>query len=158
MKTYIVIATEKERCLINELVDWKTIQKAKVIVTGVGGLNVVEKLKKISRRSRIINVGFVGSNNLEPGTNVVVGRSSLYHPNVRFESPIYDLDTLGKEHSYSCFTTNDFVLFTKVKATVVFDMELAFICALGFKNIVSLKRVSDTLDYKQYKNAVREKE
>lgn len=158
MKTYIIIAEESERDLINELVDWDIIQKAKVIVTGVGGLNVIESLKKLSKRSTIVNVGYVGSNNLDPGTNLIVGRSSLYHPNVRFNSPVYDLDTLGRDDYYSCFTANDFVLFTKVKATVVFDMELAYICALGFKKVISYKEVSDKLNYKQYKTVMREKE
>ena len=48
------------------------------------------------------------------------------------------------------FVLNDFVLETKIKKPVVFDMELAYILALGFKNVESIKIVSDNLSLKQY--------
>lgn len=158
MKTYIVIATEEERPLINDLVDWETQRKAKVIVTGVGGLNVIESLRKLKKNCCIVNVGYVRSNTLDKGANVLVGRSSLYHPNVKFKSPIYELDTLGRDHYYPCFTANDFVTYSPLKSTVVFDTELAFICSLGFKKVIAFKQVSDKLENKQHKKVVREKE
>lgn len=162
MRTYIVIATESERQLINEFLTEWDITHAKVIVTGVGGLNVIAALKKLKKKSRIINIGYVGSNSYDVGTRIVVGCSSLYHPNVKYESPIYYpsyFDTkFYVEKGITCFTSNDFVTFTRIKTPVVFDMELAFICSLGFKEVVSFKKVSDKLNYKQYKAVVREKE
>ena len=50
MKTYIVIATENERPLINEFLTEWDIEHAKVIVTGVGGLNVIAALKKLKKK------------------------------------------------------------------------------------------------------------
>lgn len=150
MRTYIVIATESERQLISEFLTEWDINRAKVIVTGVGGLNVIAALKKLKKKSRIINIGYVGSNSYDVGTRVVVGCSSLYHPNVRYESPVYypvGFDAkFFAEKNVTCFTSNDFVTFTRIKTPVVFDMELAFICSLGFKEVVSFKKVSDRLN------------
>ena len=153
MRTYIVIATESERKIINDFNHMLPSKISGVIVTGVGGLNVIEKLKKLKKNSRIINIGYVGSNHWEVGTLLIVKRTSLYHPNVRYESPIYELNTRGLDDNVTCFTSNDFVLRTNIKSAVVFDMELAFICSLGFKEVLSFKKVSDKLDYKQYQKA-----
>ena len=48
-----------------------------------------------------------------------------------------------------CYTNTDFVLASDYK-DCVFDMELAFIAALGFKNLHSLKYVSDNLSLHAY--------
>ena len=69
----------------------------------------------------------------------------MYHPNVDIKEKEYLLngDTI-------CYTSSDFVLSTSIIEPCVFDMELAFIMALGFKNVVSEKTVSDNMNIKEF--------
>lgn len=143
----IVVATDEEYKLAK-----KRFKGHLIIKTGVGGINVVRKLKRFPKWLKITNFGYVGSNVLPIGTEVRVGESRLYHPNVIYNEPEYTLD---KESTIKCFTSNDFVLETNIKKTCVFDMELAYICALGFKNIESIKIVSDNLSLKQYEEEIK---
>lgn len=115
-----------------------------IIKTGVGCGNVIEKLKDLDKKTKIINVGFAGSNNLKVGTVVKIKNSCLYHPNVTFDEKLYNLNG-----QIDCYTSNDFVLQTNIKEDVVFDMELYTICALGF-NVTSYKIVSDSLCLTEY--------
>ena len=48
-----------------------------------------------------------------------------------------------------CYSNCDFVLQSDYK-DCVFDMELAFIAAMGFKNLHALKYVSDNLSLHAY--------
>jgi hypothetical protein len=143
----IVVATDEEYKLAK-----KRFKHHIIIKTGVGGINVIRKLKRIPKWLKIINFGYAGSNVLPIGTEVKVGESRLYHPNIIYNEPQYTLD---KESIIKCFTSNDFVLETKIEKPCVFDMELAYICALGFKNIESIKIVSDNLSLKQYEEEIK---
>jgi len=143
----IVVATDEEYKLAK-----KRFKHHKIIQTGVGGINVIEKLKHYPKWLKIINFGYVGSNNIPIGTEIKVGESRLYHPNVIYNEKEYKLD---KESTIKCFTSNDFVLNTDIKKPCVFDMELAYICALGFKRIESIKIVSDNLSLKEYENNIK---
>ena len=138
----IVVATDEEYNLAR-----RRFKGQKIIKTGVGGINVIEALKHYPKWLKITNFGYVGSNNLPIGTEVKVGECRLYHPNVIYNEPQYTLD---KESIIKCFTSNDFVLETKITKPCVFDMELAYICALGFKNVKSIKIVSDNLSLNEY--------
>ncbi len=143
----IVIATNEELTLAEKF----NTSNDEVILTGVGGLNVIEKLKDLDKDTPILNLGYVGSNNIPIGEVVKIDRVKLYHPNVEYDEPIYDLpggDIL-------CLTSNDFVLETKINTPVVFDMELAYIMALGFKNVTSIKVVSDNLNYDDYETNIK---
>lgn len=141
----IVIATENERNLIPEK------EEGEIIVTGVGGLNVIEKLKDLHRDTKIINYGYCGSAIHEIGQKVKIGSVRLYHPSVDYDEPMYLLtgDTL-------CLTSNDFVTEDK-RGDCVYDMELAYILALGFKDVESIKTISDNLNYKQYEDSIKNK-
>lgn len=136
----IVVATEAE---------FKEAQKRwadeNIVRTGVGGLNVVRKLQWYNRDTPIINFGYVGSNLLPIGETVEIGECKLYHPNVEYQEPIYNLGGGTK-----CYTSNDFVLDTDINEAVVFDMEFAYILAMGFQNVKSIKIVSDNLSIKEY--------
>lgn len=143
----IVVATDEEYKLAK-----KRFKGSKIIKTGVGGLNVIKTLKDYPKWVKIINFGYVGSNSLPIGTEIKVGECRLYHPNVIYNEPEYTLD---KESIIKCFTSNDFVLDTKIEKPCVFDMELAYICALGFKNVEAIKIVSDNLSLKQYDKNVK---
>lgn len=143
----IVVATDEEYKLAK-----KRFKGHLIVKTGVGGINVVRKLKRLPKWLKITNFGYVGSNVLPIGTEIKVGESRLYHPNVIYNEPEYTLD---KESTIKCFTSNDFVLKTNIKKPCVFDMELAYILALGFKRVESIKIVSDNLSLKQYEEEVK---
>lgn len=121
----------------------------------MGGLNVIRTLKKYPKWIPITNFGYVGSNTIPIGTEVNVCISYLHHPNVDYEEPIYHLKFKDPETDVICLTSNDFVLETNIKEPVVFDMELAYILALGFKNVESIKIVSDNLSLKTYKETIK---
>lgn len=141
----IIVATDEEYKLAK-----KRFKGQKIVKTGVGGINVLNTLKEADKWQKIINFGYVGSNVIPIGTEVRIGESRLYHPNVEYEEPIYKLDG-----DITCYTSNDFVLETNIKKPVVFDMELAYILALGFKNVESIKIVSDNLSLSQYEEEIK---
>lgn len=135
----IVVAMEDELALVDEC------DRDQCIVTGVGPLNVFRSLADLDRNEPIMNIGYAGSNSIPVGVRVHVGSCQLYHPNADFDSPVYDL--CG---DIPCFTSSDFVINTNVEDPCVFDMELAYILAMGFKNVEADKVVSDNLDYNEY--------
>lgn len=140
----IVVATDEEYKLAK-----KQFKRRLIVKTGIGGINVIRKLKYFPKWLKIINYGYVGSNNLPIGVEVMIKECQLYHPNVKYEEPIYKLNG-----DIKCYTSNDFVLNTDIKEPVVFDMELAYILALGFKNVKSIKIVSDNLSLKEYEENI----
>ena len=141
----IVVATDEEYKLAK-----KRFKGQKIVKTGVGGINVLNTLKEADKGQKITNFGYVGSNVIPIGTEIKVGECKLYHPNVEYDEPIYKLDG-----DITCYTSNDFVLETNIKEPVVFDMELAYILALGFKNVESIKIVSDNLSLSQYEEEIK---
>lgn len=144
----IVVATDEEYNLAK-----KRFKGHKIVKTGVGGINILENLKRYPKSLKITNFGYVGSNNLPKGTEIRVGECKLYHPNIEYQEPTYILDG-----NIKCYTSNDFVIETDIKEPCVFDMELAYICALGFKNVESIKIVSDNLNTKEYENEIKRNE
>lgn len=140
MSRYIVVATADEIRLLDLL---PHLPQLPIIVTGVGGTNVINALDKISRESEIINVGYAGSVDLARGEIYQVQESRLYHK-VPFSERTYILP----HGNVPCLTSTDFV--TEGQAGVLFDMELAFICAMGFKSVVAYKVVSDNCNLKEY--------
>ena len=87
------------------------------------------------------------------GTWVEVSEVRLNHPNVTYPEPELHLTPYTLPHTpvkqAICFTNTDFVLASDYK-DCVFDMELAFIAALGFNRLHSLKYVSDNLSLHTY--------
>ena len=148
----IVIAEEGERVLAEK---WFPGQE--VLVTGVGALNIMRSLRNVPLDTPLINIGYVGSANFEIGSVVEIGEVRLCHPNVTYPEPTIHLrQGLAKEYGIDVFRTDvpiftnvDFVLQSKEK-DCVFDMELAFICGLGFTDVRALKIVSDNLSLHEY--------
>lgn len=140
----IVVATDAEYAIAKKRFKHKVILK-----TGVGALNVISKLRRIPRFIKITNFGHCGSNCIPIGTECRIGRIKLYHPMVAYNEPTYKLDG-----DVTCYTGDDFVTHTDIKDPCVFDMELAYIVALGFRRVESIKIVSDNLDSKQYEETV----
>lgn len=151
MKPIIVVATNEEYKLAKE-----RFKGHKIIQTGVGGINVYETLKHVPRWRKIVNFGYAGSNNIPKGTEVNIGVSVAYHPKVEYLEPVY---LLNEESdclwSLWCYTAGDFVTETEIKEPCVFDMELAYIMAMGFKHVKSIKIISDNLSLKQYEEEIK---
>lgn len=140
MSQYIVVATAEEIRILDLL---PQLPKIPIIVTGVGGTNVIYALDKLSRDSEIINVGFSGSVDLKKGEIYQVRDCHLYHK-VPYLEVTYNLH----QGTTTCCTSTDFV--TEGKPGILYDMELAFICAMGFKSVVAYKMVSDHCNLEEY--------
>lgn len=115
------------------------------VITGEGALNVIRALAGIDRDTPILNVGYVGSAGIPVGSRVRIGRVRLHHPNVTYDEPEFDLGG-----DVTCYTSCDFVTDAGTTEPCVFDMELAFILAMGFTDVVSEKVVSDSLDLDEF--------
>lgn len=148
----VVIAEEQERKLAEEY-----FPGLPVLVTGVGALNILKSLREVPLETEIYNVGYAGSADFEVGTMVEVTEARLNHPNVNYPEPQYQLSTLNSQLVKApCYTGVDFCLQSDY-THCVFDMELAFICGMGFPKVHSLKYVSDNLslhDYRKVGNGV----
>lgn len=158
MKKLVVIAEAEEMKLVKEL----GYSHRPVLITGVGALNVIEALKDIPRDTEIVNIGYAGSKDLEPGKYYAVDKVGLYHPNVDYKEPLYEIGYIGwlDENTIlrptKCLTGCDFVLQSDEK-NCLFDMELAYIRALGFEKLIAYKYVSDNLDLQEHRKTIDEK-
>ena len=129
-----------------------------IIVTGVGAINVMKTLRDLPRNAQIINIGYAGSANYEIGSVVCVREARLNHPCVTYPEPQLLLRPVPSEWLKEpsnclesvCYSNTDFVLQSDYK-DCAFDMELAYIAALGFEHLVSLKIVSDNLSLHDYR-------
>ena len=157
MAKYIVMAEEGERVLLDKAraelgLD---LSDAELIFTGVGAINIIRSLQSLDREAELYNIGYAGSANFDLGTWVEVNEVRLNHPNVTYSEPQLKVESLKlkdeniKFKSAVCYTNCDFVLASDY-TDCVFDMELAFIAALGFKHLHSLKYVSDNLSLHSY--------
>ena len=146
-ETIYVVASqeEKERFVPIEL--WK-----RCVVTGVGYANVFRALNNIPRNTKVINFGYAGSNRLRIGSMCSISESRNYHPNCEFQNdPVYNTEEIeGFSESFPCYTSGDFVTESNVKETVVFDMELYAIFAMGFRHVSAAKFITDNLSADEY--------
>jgi len=159
MTKFIVMAEEGERVLLEKAREQLGLDltDAELIFTGVGGINIIRSLQSLDRDAEIINIGYAGSANFDIGTWVQVTEVRLNHPNVTYPEPELHLSNdLQQPPTTSnnliravCYSNCDFVLQSDY-SDCVFDMELAFIAALGFKKLSSFKYVSDNLSLHTY--------
>ena len=155
---YLVVIAEKEELKLVEQLGYNNYP---ILITGVGALNVIEALKDIPKDVSIINIGYAGSKNLESGKFYAIDGVSLYHQNVKYIEPSYSLGynpwVGGVEPltPVKCLTGTDFVLKSNVE-NCLFDMELAYIKALGFEDVIAYKYVSDNLDLQEYREKLNE--
>ena len=155
MAKYIIMAEEGEHDLLNQVKEklGLDLSDAELIYTGVGAINIIQHLQHLDREAEIYNIGYAGSANFDIGTWVEVTEVRLNHPAVSYAEPTLKLSAISLQHSEIkravCYTNTDFVLQSDYK-DCVFDMELAFIAALGFKNLHALKYVSDNLSLHAY--------
>ena len=157
MAKYIIMAEEGEYGLLEQVKEklGLDLSDAELIYTGVGAINIIRTLQSLDREAELYNIGYAGSANFDLGTWVEVTEVRLNHPNVSYKEPELKLDNgqwtmdNGLVKRAICYTNCDFVLASDYK-DCVFDMELAFIAALGFKNLHALKYVSDNLSLHAY--------
>lgn len=159
MKGYLLIAEEQELKLFPELGinpdEWK------VIITGVGAINIMNATRSIPKDALVVNIGYAGSSNFEIGTWVDVTEARLHHPKVVYPEPTLPLSVRAKELGLKpevvnkmqeaiCYSGVDFVTESCFR-DCAFDMEVTFIAAMGFTRLCSLKYVSDNLDLHTYR-------
>lgn len=162
MRKIIVMAEEGELSLLDKAKEQLglDLRDAQLIYTGVGAINIIRSLAGLDRDAEVYNIGYAGSANFEIGTWVEVTEVRLNHPNVTYPEPELQLSQIPNQKSKIknqkseiiksvCYTNTDFVLASDYK-DCVFDMELAFIASLGFKQLHSLKYVSDNLSLHTY--------
>ena len=155
MRKIIVMAEEGELSLLDKAKEQLglDLRDAQLIYTGVGAINIIRTLAGLDRDAEVYNIGYAGSANFEIGTWVEVTEVRLNHPNVTYPEPELQLSPITNHQSpiirSVCYTNTDFVLASDYK-DCVFDMELAFIASLGFKQLHSLKYVSDNLSLHTY--------
>ena len=160
MAKYIIMAEEGERSLIDKAREelGLDLRDAEVLFTGVGAINIIRSLQHLDRDAELYNIGYAGSANFDLGSWVEVTEVRLNHPNVTYAEPELKLSAISNPHSVVkqavCYSNCDFVLASDYK-DCVFDMELAFIAALGFKHLHSLKYVSDNLSLHAYHEHTR---
>lgn len=159
MKGYLLIAEEQELKLLPELGlnpdEWK------VIITGVGAINIMNATRSIPKDALVVNVGYAGSSNFEIGTWVDVTEARLHHPKVTYSEPTLLLsvraqelgikqEAMDKMKQAVCYSGVDFVTESCFR-DCAFDMEVTFIAAQGFTRLCSIKYVSDNLDIHAYR-------
>ena len=155
MRKIIVMAEEGELSLLDKAKEQLglDLRDAQLIYTGVGAINIIRSMAGLDRDAEVYNIGYVGSANFEIGTWVEVTAVRLNHPNVTYPEPELQLSPIKNHQSpiikSVCYTNTDCVLASDYK-DCVFDMELAFIASLGFKQLHSLKYVSDNLSLHTY--------
>jgi hypothetical protein len=153
MAKYIIQAEEGEHELIGKAREelGLDLSDAEVLITGVGAINIIRSLQGLDRDAELYNIGYAGSANFDLGTWVEVTEVRLNHPNVTYPEPRLTMHNSQFTNCRQavCYTNCDFVLASDYK-DCVFDMELAFIAALGFKNLHSFKYVSDNLSLHSY--------
>ena len=156
MAKIILMAEEGELSLLEKAKEQLglDLQDAKVVFTGVGAINVIRSAQDLDREAEVYNIGYAGSANFDIGTWVEVTEVRLNHPAVSYKEPELKASPLplperrGVKQAV-CYSNCDFVLASDY-TDCVFDMELAFIAALGFKHVHSLKYVSDNLSLHAY--------
>ncbi len=159
MKGYLLIAEEQELKLLPEL--GLNPEEWKVIITGVGAINIINATRGIPKDALVVNVGYAGSSNFEIGTWVDVTEARLHHPKVTYSEPTLPLsvraqelgikqEAMDKMKQAVCYSGVDFVT-ESIFRDCAFDMEVTFIAALGFTRLCSIKYVSDNLDIHTYR-------
>ena len=155
MAKYIFMAEEGEHVLLDQVREQLglDLSDATLVYTGVGAINIIRSLQDLDREAEVYNIGYAGSANFDLGSWVEVTEVRLNHPNVTYPEPELKLEPIGlslqQVKQAVCYSNCDFVLASDYK-DCVFDMELAFIAALGFKHLHSLKHVSDNLSLHAY--------
>lgn len=154
MNNIVILAAEEaeyKKCL-------EYFPEYQCVLMGVGAGNVIKTCCNLPEGTKVINIGYAGSNTLEIGTVVTVSDSHrLVHGTYFFTDHANPLHI--SDNGYPCYTNNDFVTETKLTEDTLFDMELNYVAAFSprLDLILSVKIVSDNLSVEAFRNnALRE--
>lgn len=157
VRTVILAAEEAE---YNKCCEF--FPQAEVILMGVGAGNVIRTCSQLPQGTRVINIGYAGSNALPIGTVAMVSASHrLVNGSYNFTdhaNPL-PLSVPAGVAAYPCHTNNDFVTQSDLTDPTLFDMELNYIAAFTprLELVASIKIVSDNLSIDAFRNnALRE--
>ena len=128
------------------------------ILTGVGAGNVIKACCSLPKGTRIINIGYAGSNNIEIGT------VSLVSDTFRYTDGNYEFDDHANplhlsDEGFPCYTGNSFFTESDRTAPTLYDMELNYIASFSphLELVAAVKIVSDNLSVDAFmNNAIRE--
>lgn len=156
--------TDKQQIVIltAEIAEFEKCQEYfpefKCIRMGVGAGNVIKICRDLLPGTKIISVGYAGSNNLPIGVVTQVSKTyRLVDDTYVFVDYANGIEL--SEEGYPCYTNNSFVTTTEIEESVLFDMELNYIAAFvpRINLLGSVKIVSDNLSVSVYENnAIRE--
>lgn len=127
------------------------------VLMGVGAGNVIKTCSQLPAGTRVINIGYAGSNQTPIGTVVRVSESHRLmtgaYQFVDHANPLKLAD-----QGMPCYTSNSFVTESDMQESVLFDMELNYIAAFPHIELVAaIKIVSDNLSIDVFRNnALRE--
>ena len=128
------------------------------IRTGVGAGNVIKTCSTLPEGTRIINIGYAGSNNVEIGT------VSLVSDTFRYTDGNYEFDDHANplhlaDEGLPCYTGNSFFTESDKTEPTLYDMELNYIASFSprLELVAAVKIVSDNLSVDAFlNNAIRE--
>ena len=126
------------------------------IRTGVGAGNVIRACCNLPKGTRIINIGYAGSNNVEIGTVSLVSDTFRYTDgNITFDdhaNPLYLSD-----EGLPCYTGNSFFTESGRTEPTLYDMELNYIASFSprLELLAAVKIVSDNLSVDEYLNNIK---
>ena len=128
------------------------------IKTGVGAGNVIKTCCNLPKGTRIINIGYAGSNNVEIGTVSPVSDTFRYTDgNYKFDDHANPLHL--SDEGLPCYTGNSFFTESDKTEPTLYDMELNYIASFSphLELVAAVKIVSDNLSVDDYvNNAKRE--
>ncbi|MCQ2150332.1 MAG: hypothetical protein MJY46_00480 [Bacteroidales bacterium] len=128
------------------------------ILTGVGAGNIIKTCCNLPKGTRIINIGYAGSNNIEIGTVSLVSDSFRYTDgNYVFDDHANPLHL--SDEGISCYTGNSFFTESDRTEPTLYDMELNYIASFSphLELVAAVKIVSDNLSVDAFlNNAIRE--
>lgn len=153
IRTVILAAEVTEYKLCSEM-----FPEYECVLMGVGAGNVIKTCSQLPHGTRVINIGYAGSNSLSIGTVSMVKESHRYTDGV-YQFADYANPLPLSANGYPCYTSNSFVTSTQIVEPTLFDMELNYIAAFTpcLDLVASIKVVSDNLSVEAFtNNAIRE--
>ena len=159
MKTCILVANADEANHIRPIL--QETQNVRIIIVGEGRSHVIASLSNGLKEGifevgdQIINVGYVGANGYKKGNILTVGSVRHLLPSKTISEPVINLKNINFDRELAnCYTADNFVNKgdIDIKNTCIVDMELYYI-ALMFPEVISIKIVSDELNFNDYQAA-----
>lgn len=128
------------------------------IRTGVGAGNIIRTCSSLPEGTRIINIGYAGSNNVEIGTVSLVSDTFRYTDGAyRFVDHANPLHL--SDEGLPCYTGNSFFTKSEHINPTLYDMELNYVASFTprLELVAAVKIVSDNLSVEAFlNNAIRE--